>query len=346
MGADRRCVVGTTIRRILVRLLILALVWVVFQVGEAKPAQAGLQWQIFLPLVSNGSSPAASQAMPPTDTSYYVTTTDPSVAYNLGCSQGLSDASASPPANSLVVLDFGGQLSDGSGSLLVNGLAITSAQIEAVAEAFAHGYWYCTGSDLSSVLSLAIGTNNSYDDVSAAGGSSWAQVVAAVAADDQAAGYSTQVIVAGADDIEPAWDSAASSEAWVNGYASFSPATFYVDYGSADGCPTDNASGVACDNGWTQQDVWYVSWGATPARALPEIYASSNASQWTMIALYGADSLGSGGKILFSGPLDTYPLWSESNTAQQAWQEFSTALNSYPATAQRMPYSVEIRNET
>ena len=49
--------------------------------------------------------------------------------------------------NSKVVLDFGSQLSDGSGAQMINGVTITNAQIEAVAEAFSQGYWICTGSD-------------------------------------------------------------------------------------------------------------------------------------------------------------------------------------------------------
>ena len=330
------------------RLLVLALVGFAFAVGRASLARAGSgATVIYLPLVFNSGSESLSQTKPRTDPSYYITTTDTNTAYNLGCSQGASDASVSPPPNSLVVLDFGGQLADGSGTLLINGGPITNGQIEAVAEEFSYGYWYCTGNDLTSVLTLAIGTNNSYFDVSASGGATWAQVVGAVVAANRSNGYASQVVAEGANDIEPAWDTTAHTEAWVNGYAANAPA-LYVDYGSADGCPTNSASDATCykSNGWSQYDVWYVSWGAGPARALPEIYYSVNAGQWAMIGLYGAESRGSGGKIYFSGPLDQYPLWTTSNTSDQAWSQLWSALNGNSATAEGMPYSAEIHQET
>jgi hypothetical protein len=42
----------------------------------------------------------------------------------------------------------------------------------------------------------------------------------------------------------------------------------YLDYGSADGCST------GCSNKWKPAQVAYVSWGATVAQGLPEIYVS------------------------------------------------------------------------
>jgi hypothetical protein len=41
-------------------------------------------------------------------------------------------------------------------------------------------------------------------------------------------------------------------------------------------------------NNWTQEDIWYVSWGADPAFPLPEIYATDgvNAWQWQQMSLY------------------------------------------------------------
>jgi hypothetical protein len=160
-------------------------------------------------------SAAAAQSMPVTDWSFYVTTPDTGVAYNLGCNQGAFDASFSPVANSLVVLDFGGQFPDGSGSLLINGIRVSNIQIEDVVEAFAAGYWVCTGSDTTSVMMLRVGTNNSYYDVNFSGGSTWGQVVSDIIASNQANGYDAQVSVGGANDIEPSWDTAANTKAWV-----------------------------------------------------------------------------------------------------------------------------------
>jgi hypothetical protein len=284
----------------------------------------------------------AAPATPMTDWSFYITTPDTEIAYNLGCNQGAFDASFSPVADSLVVLDFGGQLPDGSGSLLTNGVAVSNGQIEAVVEAFSAGYWVCAGSDTTSVTMIGVGTNNSYFDVNFSGGSTWAQVVADIIASNQANGYDAQVSVGGANDIEPSFDTAANTEAWVDGYTSINPA-WYVNYGSADGCPTNTATNGACNNGWRQFDVWWVSWGALPAYPLPEIYFQVNANQWTMISLYGAQF--QGGKMGFFGPLDENDLAPSTLTSDQAWNALWNDLNSHPETAEDMTYSGQIHAE-
>ncbi len=102
-------------------------------------------------------------------------TTNTSTAYNLGCNQGNFDAGHSPPVSSEVALDFGGQLSNGSGTDMIRGGDITNGQIEAVAESFSQGYWDCTGNDNSSTLHLGIGTNNDIA-VSNALGKTWESV--------------------------------------------------------------------------------------------------------------------------------------------------------------------------
>ncbi|HEX5418197.1 MAG TPA: hypothetical protein VFZ25_21280, partial [Chloroflexota bacterium] len=315
-----RVVRGAGARPLIALLLTFALV--------VAGTSSALAWTVYLPIVANGSSPPGGPAKPPTSASYYILSTDPGRAYPIGCQQGSADAQPSPPVNSLVVLDFGGQLADGSGSLLVSGTPVSNAQIAAIAEAFAHGYWYCTGSDYTSVLTLVVGTNNSYYDVSYGGGQTWARTVAAIAAYNQSHGYSAQVVVDGGNDIEPAWADAPSSRAWADGFSSVGSA-FSFNYGTADGCPTTSYLNGRCANGWSQSDVWYVSWGSSAALTLPEIYYPVNASQWTMIGLYGAEFHGSGGSIHFSGPLDTYPLWHSSNTADQAWSQFWSSLNGY-----------------
>jgi hypothetical protein len=85
----------------------------------------------------------AVQSKPPTDWSFYIYAANNSDAYTLGCNQGKFDASYSPSVNSEVVLDFGGQNSTGSGTLMTNMVAISNAQIEAYAEQFSDGYWTC-----------------------------------------------------------------------------------------------------------------------------------------------------------------------------------------------------------
>jgi hypothetical protein len=114
---------------------------------------------------------SAGEGLPPSNWSFYIRTTDNGTFYNMGCNQGRADT-----ANGLgseVVLDFGGQTADNTGTLLARGTAVyvTYAQVESLATSFANGYWDCSSS--SPVLKLGIGTNNSGGSVNSAGGAAW-----------------------------------------------------------------------------------------------------------------------------------------------------------------------------
>lgn len=290
-------------------------------------------------LLMQGTSTAfAAQAKPPTYLSYYMLSTSTSTAYNLGCNLGTANTHYG--GSSTVILDFGGQNSSGSGTLMINSVSISNSQIEAVAEQFSYGFWNCSGS--VPVLHLGIGTNNSYYDVSSSGGKTWVNMVAAIQSYNRSHGYSTQVLMYGANDIEPSWSSASAAIAWANGFASVS-GYGYFDYGSADGCPQTTSGNGACNNGWNQYDVYYVSWGANPAHPVPEIYYQSQANEWAMISLYGAQH--QGGHIVIWGPMDEYPLDNSTNTAAQAWNELWNAVNARSSTAQNFGYSMEITRE-
>src|SRR5207248_8390860 len=143
---------------------------------------------------------AQAFAKPLTDWSFYMRPVGTGEASTLGCNQGQFDA-ANGNIDSEVVLDFGGQAANGQGTLLAKGNNefISYAAIEATAEAYAASYFNCTGSDVTSVVYLNLGTNNSAYFVNAAGGAAWAKVVNDVQAwVDANAG---QVIVQAADDI-------------------------------------------------------------------------------------------------------------------------------------------------
>ena len=281
---------------------------------------------------------SAVQAKPTTAWSYYVNSSSISTAYTLGCNQGGSDKTFHQ--SSAMFLDFGGQFSNGSGTLMLNGSTISNGQIEAVAEAMAHGYWVCTGSDSTSVLKIGIGTNNSFQDVSYGGGQTWSNVVTAAENSIKISGYSSQVIMYGADDIEPSWSSAAAAIAWANGFSSVG-GHHYFNYGSADGCPQYSTGNGGCNNGWNQYDVYYVSWGANAAQATPEIYYSSQAQQWAMIDLYAHQSLGG---MIIEGPLDEHDLNTSTYTTQGAWNALWTDLSN-AHIAQNFPYSLEVHDE-
>ena len=285
----------------------------------------------------------AAQAKPPTDWSFYVLSTSTTTAYNLGCNQGKFDASFSPPVNSEVVLDFGQHYY--GNVYMLNGQTVTHTQVQQIAEAFAHGYWVCTGGDLASVLTLGLGINNYGSWVTYTNGQTWGHDVAAVQASNQTNGYASQVGMMGAGDLEPSWNSFSATQSWVQGFASVSGFD-YLDFGDANGaggCPQYSSNNGSCGNGWNQYDEWYVCWGALPALPTPEIYRDFMARQWAMISLYGAQYQNA--PVYMQGPWDGYDLDTTGLTASQAWNDLWTDLNNNSATAQSMSYSLEIHDE-
>ncbi|MGH3528993.1 MAG: hypothetical protein ACRDQ6_17015, partial [Pseudonocardiaceae bacterium] len=295
------------------------------------------------------ASPAfAAQTQAHVDTAFYVTTTDASTIETDACNAAANDA---PGAARLTVLDFGAQYSDGSGTKPApNGLSgeptkLTIAQIETLAEDYALYWWGCTND--TSTLDLALGTNNSTASggigwVSTAGGQAWANVVNDV--QNWVQNNVGQVIVDGANDFEPAFgpsSSATDAENWANGYSNAGTSTNYYDFGSADGCSKTAHSNTYCTNGWYQYNAWYVSWGASAAYPLPEIYYASNAQQWTQVSYFGAT--GEGGRIDIQGPM------TDQNDLNPtvAWNDLWNGLNTpgYP-TAQNLTYEDKIYYET
>ncbi len=289
----------------------------------------------------SGLTPAqATPAKPHSAWSYYMLSTSTSEAYNLGCNQGTSD-SEHGYSGSEVFLDFGGQTDGRTGALSINGTTVFSnATVESLSEEFADGYWVCTGSDTTSTLDLAIGTNNSYYGVDRPGGETWADDVEAV--QNWVSDNIGQVYVLGGDDIEPGYSTEGSAILWSEGYADVG-GSLYLNYGSADNCPQSSYDNGACANGWDQYDVWYVSYGSVPAVTAPQIYNSSTASEWTMICLYGANY--QSGPVYYQGPLDENDLDSGTNTSTQAWDQLENDLNAYSSCAQTMPYSLEVHDE-
>jgi hypothetical protein len=178
------------------------------------------------------------------------------------------------------------------------------------------------------VLTLGIGTNNSAYNVTSTGGATWGSVVLAVYNWVHTNNLQSQVNIAGANDMEPSWDTYTHTSNWVNGYTS-SGAPLYLNYGSADGCPQTTHNNGGCNNLWNQNDVWYVSWGAPPANVTPEIYVQAQANQWGQIKLWKT--------MNFQGPLDEYDLNTGTFKSAQAWN----ALGNAEGWAY-MPYSLEI----
>jgi hypothetical protein len=173
-------------------------------------------------------------------------------------------------------------------------------------------------------------------------GMAWAQMVNDVANWVIANRYSSQVDVAGGTDIELLWSQPATAQAWVDGYASVAAHRFLYVLGSLEGCPN-------CDNGWTLESAWSVSWHSPPALPLPQIYQSVNARQWANLALYAAQQHNE--TLIFAGALTEYQacLGDPTDATCQpptqpatGWQYLFDQLNANPATQQTLPWSTDL----
>jgi len=183
----------------------------------------------------------------------------------------------------IVVLSFGMQVEGGS-SGFEKTRKLTYDDIAATTSAWASGLAECgTGP-----WEVSIGTSNSggktkYNGFS--GGQLWAQVV-----ERTRAIADPRVAVTGAVDIEPGWGPVRQARLWVDGYVSSSNVRLW-NFGSADGCPQTVSSRRTCNNGWTIDDVIYVSSHAGPnVIAMPQIHTQSGSQsrQWAVMAARAA----------------------------------------------------------
>jgi hypothetical protein len=276
-------------------------------------------------------------------------TIDGAVLYNEGCAQGQA------AENGIIVLDFGEPWTQDAtdGTILFDALGsfASTSQIEQAVEQFLRGYWAC--SPANTFMRVGIGTSNFRGATGGAHGQAWASLVNAVADwISSPPSYASQEAARGAIDIEMGWNTPSATRAWVDGYAILT-STPYFNYGDCEGCPTFGAvlpiPGQAINNGWTQDDVWHVSYGALPAFPLPEIYLTNgiNAAQWQQLSLYAYEN--HGGAMFFLGALTQFQACGGSggcpganNTPGAGWAQLFAALNSDARTAQGLNYSSDI----
>jgi hypothetical protein len=269
----------------------------------------------------------------------------------MGCEQGRRTGRSL--RDSIVVLDFGrpvelrrrSHVRYGVSLFRRKGFASVSAVLRA-SKAYARGLLRCSNGLRNAHARIAIGTTNWGPDVTWGHGRAWAGVVNEANEWAQRSGHSARVDFAGADDIELSWNGPGRSKRWVSGYESAALHPFY-NYGTADACPPKGN----CAGAWTLEDVWYVSWGAPHAWALPEIYTpnNSNARQWYHLVLYSYARHGAAMQI--AGVMSqrgacrraTDSCRGMNNTPSRAWRQLSNLLNSDPRTRQSIRWSTDIR---
>lgn len=334
--------------------------------GLVLMGQSGGGTTIYLPFITKTTPPLAA-------TSYYIQNADPSRLNALGCDLGVADMARPGSQDNLVILDFGKMWTYEVGGNLEYGVRLfaddlgirrnlTLNQLKEAAQEFAKGYWNCTDLDKKSHLTLGVGTNN-YDHFNSGNtnqdnlrtlagdfGRNWAKIINDLNEWAVQQGYGSQVTFTGAIDIEWAgaeedgiyyWNTPFVTLGWVNEFTANSHDTsIFFNYGACVGCPvTVEPSWYYTDQmPWSQNDVWYVSWGALSAYAVPEIYRNDGylARQWAAISQYGQTYLKTS-RIVFSGVMTQWGACQQrggsdptcatlDNTPEEGWYQLVNAL--------------------
>lgn len=295
-------------------------------------------------------------------TALYMETVDPATMNAWGCALPHSQAGWSG-----ILLDFGQPWFEnggyGTNTFAPGAPFVTLDQIETAAENFIAGYHDCL---TSGPTEFVIGTSNlaaqdgSGGYVDASHGTLWAQTVIRVNNWMTGAGYGTRYDAAGGSDMEVDYASSTATRSWAIGYSNVTNAYTYWDFGDCGGCPTPDITGCyynvqthpSCDipnptinNGWTVDDVYFVSWNSVKGMPLPEIYYNVNALQWDYIMLYGAarPATTNATGYWIVGPLTECVAENQQSAAhtftpRQSWTTLFNLLNNDPTYS---PYTQE-----
>ena len=225
-----------------------------------------------------------------------------------------------PSGGALTVLDFGAPCYDALGvygtQLFNTTSCTTDDQLVPLATAWLRGY-QSTHSSSTPLAILALGTSNSLTGATTvpgkaltdvqmqASGQAWfTNVVQPVAA---ALSGPAPVVVWAGSDIEQSnsgdWYGPGPSRAWVDGYGAAAASSL----GSTRRCSGNDPFRLANygDNvltgGWSNADIYYVSWGAPVACAVPEIYIPAMAQDWARLIQW-AQANGQP-PVIFTGPM-------------------------------------------
>jgi hypothetical protein len=278
--------------------------------------------------------------------SVYMRTTRQRVMDGLGCRHG-RESRHTHADDGIVVLAFGKPMHRAGqyGASLFGVSFRPVGLIERGVRSYIEGYARCGHRTPGASAVVAVGTSNFGDQVSWAHGQAWARMVNRLNDWLASATPIRGIQVAAAADIEAWWNGPWITRQWVRGYESASRFPYY-NFGDAGACPPYGD----CAGAWTEEDVWYVSWGSPAAWPLPEVYTSSGsmAKQWYRLSLYSYREHGSA--MAIAGVITQKracrqmpdPCHGIRNTPRQGWLQLWRALNSDRRTAQQLRWATDI----
>src|SRR5438876_2209589 len=301
-----------------------------------------------------GGQTYAAPTPPSATISRYMSTVDggspPNVTgrmYDIGCNDGRNRI------NGLEVMSFGQPdfvSPDYGADIFGTGAPFESIYtIKYAVSRYLHGYWDCSPTGV--FLTLAIGVNNGGSKVNNPHGAAWADMVNQlnnfIASPPS---WASQERVVGAIDAEAGYAATgpSSTRAWADGYTG--TATPFYNAGDCPGCPQPGSTmlpipGTPLQNGWYQDDIWYMSWGNIGALAVPEIYLEdgTSAREWEQLSLwalrYHNSAIGYQGSATEHDACMTpsnvqYCQTNHlNNTRDQGWSQLWDAENGDPGTA-------------
>jgi hypothetical protein len=298
--------------------------------------------------------PAATPTPPAATTSYYVFG-----AYLAQCGPGATTGcplynfgaatySSSSTASGLVILDFGAPCYNPN--TLVHGTQLFNTQVctphdrlVALTQAWIQGYESANASRTTPTI-LGLGSSNSVTGANppsfnltpsqmyTAGYGWFTDVVKPVA--NSTTALAAPLTVWAASDIEQSssgdWYDAATTRPWLDGFQAAAGSVAGAKCGATTPYQMVNFGDYFPNKpGWTAADVYYVSWGATLACALPEIYIAGWGSYWASLNTWAASQ----GKtqIVFTGVMSE-------NGSQGTLSASGSWTDLYNATGQAAPY--------
>lgn len=338
---------------------------------QTEPTQVN-----YLPVVFQDYSPLP----PPFSTSYYVQlsvrdshSNRLSEMRNLGCRIGQLETATPGAQDHIVILALGQPWTSGPNFKISffrppgvsDWYEPNLEDVDALIKEAILGYWACK--DENSRITIALGVNTygnfgipiggpkAYADEAHGHGYYFARMIERLSGWLKDERMDHRIVLAGALDSELNFNPPEIARNWVDGFIAAKIGKMLYNFGTCEGCPESPKTGWSGANGWTQDDVWYVSWGAGPVMPLPEIYAVNgvHARQWKYMNWYAANVKKM--KMVFAGSLTQYQACQQvggcgsgklaiNNYPSEGWWQLYNELNSDPTTAQSyLPWSSDMR---